>query len=425
MGGLKASAKSFDISKMEVWDAWVKVSGNKGAPGVDGVSIEEFGKDLENNLYRVWNRMSSGTYFPPEVRAVAISKNSPGGGVRILGVPTVADRVAQTVVAGHLMARVEPVFHEDSYGYRPGRSALDAVAVCRERCWRFDWVVEFDIAKFFDSVPWDKIVAVVEAHTDARWVVLYVRRWLAAGLRLPDGSTSERREGTPQGSAVSPVLANLLLHYVFDMWMVREFPDCPFERYADDGVVHCRTLVRAQQVLAALGKRMSEVGLELHPDKSGIVYCKDGKRRGDFPQIEFTFLGFTFRPRSAMSKHGTFFTGFLPAVSRQALKRMSVRVRAWRLHRWTGSEVSDLARMINPVVRGWMAYYGRFYRTVLYPLLDRINIYLMRWIRKKYRVGRKQAVERLIRGYAARRRYFAHWAWVPPAGAVTRATRAV
>ncbi|MET8646420.1 group II intron reverse transcriptase/maturase, partial [Streptomyces sp. NPDC004675] len=273
MDELKASAKPFDISKQEVWDAWVKVRGNKGSSGVDGVSIEAFEKDLKNNLYKVWNRMSSGTYFPPDVKAVPIPKS--GGGTRMLGVPTVADRVAQTVVAGRLSERVEQIFHPDSFGYRPGKSALDAVASCRERCWRFDWVVEFDIRKFFDTVPWDKVVAAVEAHTDARWVVLYVKRWLAAGLRLPDGSTTERAEGTPQGSAVSPVLANLFLHYAFDAWMVREHPDCPFERYADDAVIHCRTAAEAERVLAALRSRMAEVGLELHPDKSRIVYCRD------------------------------------------------------------------------------------------------------------------------------------------------------
>ncbi|OLE20113.1 MAG: group II intron reverse transcriptase/maturase [Catenulispora sp. 13_1_20CM_3_70_7] len=423
MSELKASAKPFDISKQEVWDAWVKVRGNKGASGVDGVSIEAFEKDLKNNLYKVWNRMSSGTYFPPDVKAVAIPK--PAGGTRILGVPTVGDRVAQTVVAAHLSERVESVFHPDSFGYRPGKSALDAVASCRARCWKFDWVVEFDIRKFFDTVPWDKVVAAVEAHTDAGWVVLYVKRWLAAGLRLPDGSTAERGQGTPQGSAVSPVLANLFLHYAFDAWMAREYPGCPFERYADDGVIHCRTLAEARTVLAALRSRMAEVGLELHPDKTRIVYCKDDNRGDRFPVTEFTFLGFTFRPRGARDKRGVMFTAFLPAISKDALKRLSGTVRSWRLHRRTGQEASDLARVINPVIRGWMAYYGRFYRSALYPLLDRINTYLLRWIGKKYRVGIKDAVRRMAHGYRLRPRHFTHWTWTPPAGTRTKTTRAV
>jgi RNA-directed DNA polymerase len=414
MGELKSSVKPFDISKREVWDAWEKVRGNKGASGVDGVSIEAFEKDLKNNLYKVWNRMSSGTYFPPDVKAVPIPKSA--GGTRVLGVPTVADRVAQTVVARHLSERAERVFHPDSFGYRPGKSALDAVQVCRERCWRYDWVVEFDIRKFFDTVPWDKVVAAVEVHTDARWVVLYVRRWLAAGLRLPDGSTTERTEGTPQGSAVSPVLANLFLHYAFDVWMVREYPDCPFERFADDAVIHCRTLAGAERVLTALRSRMAEVGLELHPDKTRIVYCKDDNRRGRFPVTGFTFMGFTFRPRGAKDRHGVMFTAFLPAISKHALKRLSRTVRSWRLHRRTTWESTDLARMINPVVRGWANYYGRFYRSALYPLFDRINTYLLRWIRKKYRMGMKQALRRLTEGHARRPKYFAHWTWVAPTG---------
>lgn len=419
MDEVKAQAKPFDISKAEVWDAWAKVRGNKGAPGVDGVSIGVFEKDLEDNLYLVWNRMASGTYFPPVVKAVAIPKA--GGGTRVLGVPTVADRVAQTVVAGYLSVRVERVFHPDSFGYRPGRSALDAVAVCRERCWRYDWVVEFDIRRFFDTVPHDKVVACVQAHTDARWVVLYVRRWLAAGLCMPGGGVVDRGEGTPQGSAVSPVLANLFLHYVFDAWMAREFPGCPFERYADDGVIHCRTLAQAEQVLAGLRFRMAEVGLELHPDKTGIVYCRDSNRRGGgpgpgHPHTQFTFLGYTFRPRQAVGRGGVCFTAFLPAISNDALKKLSGRVRSWRLHRRTGSDTADLRALVNPVLRGWINYYGCFYRSALDPLFYRINTYLLRWIRKKYRIGWKQAVRRLADGYALRPRYFAHWVITPPAG---------
>jgi group II intron reverse transcriptase/maturase len=226
---LKSAAKPFVISKWEVWEAWEKVKANKGAPGVDDRSIEDFGADLKNNLYRIWNRMSSGSYFPPPVLAVEIPK-SHGDGVRILGVPTVADRVAQTVVARRLEQKVEPIFHPDSYGYRPNRSALDAVAACRQRCWRKDWVIDLDIQKFFDSVPWDLIVKAVAAHTDQPWVVLYVKRWLQAPLQLPDGTLQQRDRGTPQGSAVSPVLANLFLHYAFDAWMAREHPTVRFER---------------------------------------------------------------------------------------------------------------------------------------------------------------------------------------------------
>ena len=277
-----------------MWEAYRQVKANKGAAGVDGQTIEAFETDLKNNLYKIWNRMSSGSYFPPAVKAVEIPKPH-GGGVRVLGVPTVADRIAQTVVARRLEAKVEPIFHPDSYGYRPARSALDAVAACRERCWRKDWVIDLDIAKFFDSVPWDLIVKAVEANTDQPWVVLYVKRWLQAPLALPDGSVQQRDRGTPQGSAVSPVLANLFMHYAFDAWMVREFPGVPFERYCDDAVVHCVSQRQAHRVKAAIADRMAQVGLQLHPTKTRIVYCKDGTRQGVFPHTSFTFLGFTFQ----------------------------------------------------------------------------------------------------------------------------------
>jgi group II intron reverse transcriptase/maturase len=416
---LKAPGKPFEISKWAVWEAWEKVKANKGAPGVDGVTIAEFEEDLKGNLYKIWNRMSSGTYFPPPVRAVEIPK-AHGAGTRILGVPSVADRVAQTVVALELEKRVEPIFHSDSYGYRPKRSALDAVAACRRRCWGRDWVIDLDIAKFFDSVPHDLMVKAVEANTDLPWVVLYVKRWLVAPLALPDGTLQVRDRGTPQGSSVSPVIANLFLHYAFDLWLAWEFPAVQFERYVDDAVIHCVSRGQAEQVLAALAERMREVGLELHPDKTRIVYCQDGRRRGSYEHTAFTFLGFTFRARGARTKTGRMFLSFNPAISKEALKKLSAQVRSWRLHHRTGSTEKDLARMINPIVRGWMNYYGAFYRSALYGLLARINAYLLRWSRNKYRKlkGRKQAQAAWNRAVRLRPRFFAHWAWMKTLPAV-------
>lgn len=407
--------KPFVISKQLVWEAYKQVKANKGAAGVDGQSIADFEADLQDNLYKIWNRMSSGTYFPPPVLAVEIPK-SHGGGTRTLGVPTVADRVAQTVAALTLRARTESIFHDDSYGYRPRRSALDAVATCRQRCFKKAWVIDIDVAAFFDSVPWDRMVQAVAANitTDQRWVLLYVQRWLAAPLVMPDGTVQRRDRGTPQGSAISPVLANLFMHYAFDSWLAREFPTVEFERYADDAVVHCVTERQAREVLAALTARMADVGLRLHPDKTKIVYCKSEKRRADYGHTSFTFLGYTFAPRPARRKDGKPFLGFLPAVSRDALTEMGRQVRRWRLHLWSGRSLDELAHEINPIVVGWMNYYGRFYRSALSPLLQRINTYLMRWAGRKYkRLRSYKRFQAWWFGIIDRDpNLFTHWRWV-------------
>jgi RNA-directed DNA polymerase len=419
MSQLKSQIKPFDISKWEVKEAWEEVRANRGAPGADGQSIEDFRKDLRGNLYKIWNRMSSGSYFPPPVRAVEIPKPH-GGGSRMLGIPAVGDRVAQTVVARHLLRRVEPVFHPDSYGYRPGRSALDAVGKCRERCWKRNWVVELDIQKFFDSVPWDLLVKAVDAHTDAMWVKLYVRRWLAAPLVTPDGSLVERERGTPQGAPVSPVLANLFLHYAFDTWMAREYPNIWFERYADDAVLHCVTEAQARKVLAALSDRMVEVGLRLHPDKTRIVYCKDGLRRGSYEHETFTFLGYTFRARKNRSRRGNLFLAFDPAISNDALNKISREVRSWHLHLRSDLTFNELARRVNPKVAGWINYYGRFRPWELIPFLMRINAYLVRWIRKKYKrlAAKRKALAKLQEIAQRYPRMFAHWRLTPRTSAV-------
>jgi len=381
----KPEDKPFVIPKLMVWEAYRRVAANKGAAGADGQTLEQFQADLQGNLYKIWNRMSSGSYFPPPVRAVEIPKPH-GDGVRMLGVPTIADRVAQTVVAMHLEQRAEPRFHPDSYGYRPKRSAHDALAACRQRCWKHDWAIDLDVQRFFDEVPWDLVVKAVQTVTDSPWVLLYVKRWLAAPLAHPDGALEQRSKGTPQGSAVSPILANLFMHYAFDTWMAREVPGCPFERYADDVIVHCKNKRQAEYVLARIATRMQEVGLRLHPDKTHVVYCKDGKRRGQHEHASFTFLGYTFRAREARSKHGGgSFTSFLPAISAEALKATGDRIRSMRIHRHNTLSLNDLAAWLNPIVAGWMHYYGRFYRTALHPLLRRVNTYLRRWAGKKYR----------------------------------------
>jgi RNA-directed DNA polymerase len=402
--------KSFVISRWAVWDAYRKVRANKGAPGVDDESIAEFEEDLKGNLYKLWNRLSSGSYFPPPVRAVEVPKKD--GSSRVLGVPTVSDRIAQVVAAAALEPLVEPVFHPDSYGYRPGRSALDAVRVCRERCWRQDWVLDLDLKSFFDSVPWDLILKAVAHHTDQRWILLYVERWLKAPLRREDGSLVERDRGTPQGSAISPLLANMFLHYAFDVWMVREFPGVRFERYCDDIIVHASSERQARFLWAAIRRRLAECGLQLNEQKTRIVYCKDATRHGSYEHESFTFLGYTFRPRLSGGKPGGQFVNFLPAIGDDERKRVGRVIRSWRLHRRSGNDLAELAQAINAEVQGWINYYGRFYRSELVRLLKRINEYLVRWARWKYkRLRRYPAKARRFLATVYRREpgLFAHW----------------
>jgi RNA-directed DNA polymerase len=414
----RLKGKSHVIPKRLVWDAWLKVKDKGGAAGADGVTIEQFEEDLSGNLYRLWNRMSSGSYFPGPVRAVEIPKKGKKGGIRVLGIPNVVDRVAQTAAAMALEPSVEKVFHEDSYGYRPGRSPLNAVAVCRERSWRYDWVLDLDIRSFFDSVPWDLMLRAVAPHTDQKWVLMYVERWLEAPMRTANGTLVPRVKGTPQGSPISPSLANLFLHYAVDLWMGREFPGVPFERFADDAVIHCVSERQARQVREALARRLVEVGLELHPDKTTIVYCKDSNRRGTYEHVSFVFCGYAFRPRKTANKRRReTFTGFLPAASPGKLSEMSRRAASWRLHRRVNLTLDDLARGVNPVLRGWLAYYAAFYPNAVTPLCHRIDLHLVRWARWKYkRLERSGPRARTwLRGVRSRDpELFVHWRYCTP-----------
>jgi RNA-directed DNA polymerase len=406
--------KPFEISKWAVWEAYRRVKANQGAAGVDGESIAQFERNLQGNLFKLWNRLSSGSYMPPPVRAVQIPKAN-GNGVRVLGVPTVADRIAQTVVRLYLEPAVEPVFHPDSYGYRPGRSALDAVGACRQRCWKADWVVDLDIKAFFDTVPHDLVLRAVAHHTDQRWILLYVRRWLTAPLQREDGTLVARDRGTPQGSAISPLLANLFMHYAFDTWLARSYPGVWFERYCDDAVVHCRSESQARVMRAAVAKRLAECGLELHETKTKIVYCKDDDRRGSYEHTSFTFLGYTFRPRLVRNRYGKRFVGFTPAVSAEAGKRIRQQIRGWRLHRRTEKTLTDLARMFNTVIVGWINYYGRYYKSALYSTFRHLNEIIVRWAMRKYKRLRYhyRRARRLLVEIARRQpNLFAHWQWV-------------
>jgi group II intron reverse transcriptase/maturase len=402
--------KPFKIEKRHVYEAYKAVKSNQGAAGVDGQTIEQFEADLKGNLYRIWNRMSSGSYFPPPVRAVAIPKKS--GGERILGVPTVSDRIAQMVVKQMIEPELETIFLPDSYGYRPGKSALDAVGVTRERCWKYDWVLEFDIKGLFDNIDHDLLLKAVHKHVNCKWALLYIERWLTAPMDR-DGVRVERTRGTPQGGVISPILANLFLHYAFDLWMARAYPDLPWCRYADDGLVHCRTEHEAEAVKAALQDRLAECRLELHPTKTKIVYCKDGRRQGEHANVTFDFLGFAFRPRLVKNpRNGQLFCGFNPAVSPSALKAMRSTIRDLNLRRRTHVSMADIAQVLNPLLRGWIGYYGRYTPSALRRLFQHVNKTLLGWLRRKFKRFKQHKtqagrfLEKLARDSAD---LFVHW----------------
>lgn len=408
---MTTSSKPFNIDKREVYEAYLRVRSNGGAAGVDGTTLDEFETDLKGNLYRIWNRMSSGAYFPPPVRAVPIPKKS--GGQRILGVPTVADRVAQTVAKQVIEPLLEAVFLANSYGYRPDRSALDAVGVTRERCWKYDWVLEFDIKGLFDNIDHELLLRAVRKHVTCAWALLYIERWLTAPMLQEDGTMVERSRGTPQGGVVSPILANLFMHYAFDAWMARRFPDLPWCRYADDGLVHCRSETEAQTFREALAARLAECQLELHPTKTKVVYCKDHRRGGEYETVSFDFLGYCFRPRSVKgSRSQKLFCGFTPAISKPALNAMRATIRDLNIRTRTEVTLDDIAREVNPKVRGWIAYYGRYTRSALYPMARYINQTLAVWLKRKYkRFHRRLGRARLFLEKIARenRRLFVHW----------------
>jgi RNA-directed DNA polymerase len=405
-----AKAKPFGISKREVWSAYKRVKQNGSAAGVDDQTIVEFEEDLSNNLYRLWNRMSSGSYMPPPVRRVDIPKGD--GGTRPLGIPTVSDRIVQMVVKQYLEPLVEPIFHESSFGYRPRRSAHDALAVARQRCWRYDWVLDLDIKGFFDNIDWELLMRAVRHHTDSPWVLLYIERWLKAPVSMPDGSLVDREKGTPQGAVVSPILANLFLHYAFDRWMKTNYPDIPFERYADDVICHCRSEAQSRSLRRALEARLAECKLVLHPQKTKIVYCKDANRRGSYPEQRFDFLGFTFRPRQSMNRAGNLFVSFSPAVSEKAAKAMRKVVRRWKLHHRGDLDLVDIARWTGPMLSGWVRYYGRFHRSALRGALRTVDQFIVRWAQRKYKRlrGHTKRTWDWLRGVHSRQpQLFAHW----------------
>ena len=405
-----ATNKPFVIEKWRVYEAYKAVKSSKGAAGVDGQTIEQFEADLKGNLYKIWNRMSSGTYFPPPVRAVSIPKKS--GGERILGVPAVSDRIAQTVVKQQIEPDLDLIFLSDSYGYRPGKSALDAVGVTRKRCWQYDWVLEFDIKALFDNISHDLLLKAVRKHVTCKWALLYIERWLTAPMEQ-NGNRIERTRGTPQGSVISPILSNLFLHYAFDLWMKRTHPDLPWCRYADDGLVHCRTEKEAEALKAELQTRLAECQLEMHPTKTRIVHCKVTNRGRAYQNVKFDFLGYCFRPRRVMRPSDRKVVGgFTPAVSPAALKTMRATIRDLNIRRQTQRKLGDVAQMLNPLLRGWIEYYGRYTPSALYPLFRYVNVTLLAWAQRKFKRFKAHKVRArvfLLKLAQTRADLFVHW----------------
>lgn len=405
-------AKSFEISKQLVMEAYKRVKANRGTSGIDDVTIADFESNLKGNLYKIWNRMCSGSYLPPAVKLVEIPKSN--GGKRPLGIPTVGDRVAQMVVVMTIEPDIEPHFHEDSYAYRPKKSALDAVEKAKERSYTFHWVLDLDIKGFFDNIDHELLIKALERHVKCKWAMMYIKRWLTVPYQLKDGTQVERTKGVPQGSVIGPILANLFLHYTFDEWMRRNHSNISFERYADDTICHCVSLKQAEFIHRAIKKRFAECKLELNEEKTKIVYCKKNHRDIAYDCIQFDFLGYTFRPRRSIDTHGEVFLNFSPAISKKARTKIWETIREWNQNHWVQMKLEDIAKQINPIIQGWINYYGKYNVKVLKNILQRINLKLSRWIRDKFKGFRKfktQAIHRLGDIALKNPDLFAHWSW--------------
>lgn len=405
-----SEVKPFVISKYAVLEAYKRVKANKGAEGIDEQTIKEFEENLKDNLYKIWNRMSSGTYFPPPVRTVEIPKAD--GKKRTLGIPTVGDRIAQTVVKLYLEPYVDPCFHPDSYGYRPNKSAIDAVGTARKRCWKYDWIIDLDIKGFFDNIDHELVMRALRKHTDSKWIIMYVERWLKAPAQLEDGTRIQRTVGSPQGGVISPLIANIFMHHAFDEWIKEIHPNNPFERYADDIVVHCTSKQEAERLLEQIRSRLRTCKLELHPEKTKIVYCKDDKRNGEYQNTKFDFLGYTFKMREAKGRDASLFRSFLPAISDKAIKKINEKTKELEIHSRTDRTLSELVELCNPIIRGWKTYYGRFYKSALDEVLKCIDSRLVKWAIKKYnrfKGSNRKATKWILSIKERDKTLFAHW----------------
>jgi group II intron reverse transcriptase/maturase len=395
------NSKPYKIPKQIVWIAYKKVKANKGSAGIDGMSFEKYEEHLKNNLYKLWNRMSSGSYFPKAVKAVEIPKKN--GGTRRLGIPAIDDRIAQMTAK----------MIEDSYGYRPNKSAIDAVGMARKRCWEHDYVIDLDIKGMFDNIDHELLMKAVRKHVKEPWILLYMERWLKAPFQMETGEIIPRTAGTPQGGVISPILANLFMHYAFDRWLTRNHGNNPFERYADDTVVHCRTEQEANQLLAEIDARLKECKLELHPTKTKIVYCQDKERQKQHPNTAFDFLGYTFRKVLIKDRLGRLQMNFIASVSKNAGQTLKDKVKSLKIHKRTGSKIEMIAEKLNPILRGWMNYFGKFNRSAMKRTLDCVQRRLIKWAMckfKRFRKHRRRAEEWLLQVRKRKPYMFAHWA---------------
>lgn len=407
-------SKSQPISKRMVWNAFKSVKANRGGAGIDGITLQKFEENLSDNLYKLWNRMTSGSYFPPPVKEVLIPKRT--GGFRKLGIPTVSDRIAQAVVKMYLEPRLEQIFHPNSFGYRPGRSAHDALKQTRSNCWRYNWVIDLDIKGFFDHLDHELLMKALEKHFTEKWVLMYVERWLKASVADSSGQVRDRKRGTPQGGVISPCLSNLFLHYALDVWLDRNLKGLPFQRYADDLVLHCRTYEEAKEALGRIRQRLVACGLSLNEKKTHIVYCADSKRRRNYPKRKFTFLGYTFQPRMTHGRRGRFLN-FGPAISKDARKEFSRRIRRQEITRRTRPSIDELAKDLNKIIRGYVNYFGLYSRKSMYVVFRNLNIRLIRWVRRKYKrfqSSKRRAKRWLQMNYRRNPKLFAHWEFMKP-----------
>jgi len=402
--------KSLPISKRMVYESYLKVTDNGGSAGIDKQSIEEFNENLKDNLYKLWNRMTSGSYFPPPVRTVFIPKKQ--GGERPLGIPTVSDRIAQGVVKDYLEPSLEIIFHKSSFGYRPVKSAHDALKECQDNCIKQAWVIDVDIKGFFDNINHAIMLELLQKHTAEKWVLLYAERWLKARVQQKDGSILRRVKGTPQGGVISPLFANLYLHDGFDTWMDEENPQNPFERYADDIVIHCSSKEEAEQLLEKLKARMQQYELELHPEKTKIVYCKNYLRNEKHDNNSFTFLSYSFQPRTVKDKFGRQkrLVVFNAAISQQAKASIREKLREVLPAQWSSQTLSWFAQKLNPKIRGWINYYAKFNQHKAYDVFYYLNELIRQWLKNKYKIRSKSGLyEKYRKIQSANASLFYHW----------------